>query len=361
MKLPEWLKRIFGFLAVIIALFISWSCAYWLTGYVYGRFDVVPHEFIRQVSNSLLGFFIFGCGVYLITRIPWVRARQEKFLHPLINAMKMMAEGNFNIDLSFYTQQMGGGRNEHPYSRIVESITEMAEKLGKMEEMRQEFISNVSHEIQSPLTSIMGFAHALKNENLGHDERKHYLDIIETESIRLSRLSDNLLKLTSLESEHPPFELKEYRLDHQIRRIILANEPQWSEKEINMEIDLEHLSITADQDLMDQVWINLIHNSIKFTPEKGTIAVEAFKKEDDLLIVEIKDTGIGMNQEALLHIFERFYKADQSRHRKYGGSGLGLPIVKKIIDLHNGSIHVESEPGKGTKVTVELKPRQLSI
>ena len=152
----------------------------------------------------------------------------------------MMAEGNFNIDLSYYSNQFQG--RDHPYFKIIESITHMADKLGKMEEMRQEFISNVSHEIQSPLTSISGFAHTLKNDDLSYKERKHYLEIIEMESVRLSKLSENLLKLTSLESDHTPFDLKSYRLDHQLRRIILANEPQWAEKEINMDISLEEFN-----------------------------------------------------------------------------------------------------------------------
>jgi len=355
LKIPEFIKRLFGFLAVIIALLFFWSCSYWLTSWFYNVIDYVPHELVRQFINSIVGCFLFGCCVSLITKIPWVRDRQEKFLLPLIQAMKMMAEGNFNIDLSFYRNQLRGS-NDHPYSKIIESISHMADKLGEMEEMRQEFISNVSHEIQSPLTSITGFADALKNDELSPAERKHYLQIIEMESIRLSKLSENLLKLTSLESDHQPFELKSYRLDHQLRRIILANEPQWAEKEINMDISLENLTITADEDLLDQVWINLLHNSIKFTPKAGTITIEAFKTDADELVVKIRDTGIGMSKETLVHIFERFYKADQSRNRSYGGSGLGMAIVKKIIDLHKGEINVQSEPEVGTEITVSLKP-----
>lgn len=221
--------------------------------------------------------------------------------------------------------------------------------------MRQEFISNVSHEIQSPLTSISGFAHALKSENLSFKERSHYLQIIEMESIRLSKLSENLLRLTSLESDQTPFDQRDYRLDRQLRRIILANEPQWAEKNIEMDISLEALTITANEDLMDQVWINLLHNSIKFTPQEGTIKVHAQKTADNRLDVKITDTGIGMNKETLVHIFERFYKADSSRNRNFGGNGLGLPIVKRIIDLHKWGIQVQSEFGKGTEITVTLK------
>lgn len=341
-------------LAIVVFLLLCWSLAYWLTAWFYDAIHIMPREFIRQLINSVVGFFLFGCCISIITKIPWVKSKQDKFLHPIIQAIKMIAEGNFNIDLSYYKNQFREGRNDHPYYQIVTSISHMAEKLGEMEEMRQEFISNVSHEIQSPLTSISGFAHTLKNDDLTLEERKHYLHIIEMESTRLSKLSENLLKLTSLESEHLPLDRKEYRLDHQLRRIILANEPQWTEKEINMDISLENVIITADEDMLDQVWTNLLHNSIKFTPKGGTITVEAFQAENESITVKIRDTGIGMGPDSLMHIFERFYKADISRNRNAGGNGLGLSIVKKILDLHEAEIQVQSEAGSGTEITVAI-------
>ncbi|MFS0559447.1 HAMP domain-containing sensor histidine kinase [Terribacillus sp. 179-K 1B1 HS] len=354
MKQREFLKRLIGMFAIIGSLLISWAFAYWLTSVLYDVIQFHPHALTKQLINSILGFLLFGLGVFFVTRIKWVRERQDKFLHPMIQAMKMMAEGNFNIDLSFYISQFNG-RTDHPYYKIIENINNMADKLGKMEEMRQEFISNVSHEIQSPLTSISGFAHALKRDDLSPEERKHYLEIIETESIRLSKLSENLLKLTSLESDDLILERKTYRLDHQLRRIILANEPQWAEKDIEMDISLENVSLTANEDLMDQVWINLIHNSIKFTPNAGTITVTVDKLPNGQPMVQIKDSGIGMDEEAIMHMFERFYKADKSRTRNAGGNGLGLSIVKKIIDLHKGKIDVISQIGKGTEIVITFE------
>lgn len=339
-------------IAVAIILLLAWSLSYWLTTLLFKEIHYFPHEFARLLINSFLGFFLFGCFVFVVTRNPWVRSRQDQHLFPIIHAMKMIAEGNFNVDLSFYSNQFREQDKHHPYYQIVENINLMATKLGEMEEMRQEFISNVSHEIQSPLTSISGFAQALKNEDLSPVERKHYLEIIEMESKRLSKLSENLLKLTSLESEHLSLEQKSYRLDSQLRRIILANEPLWAEKEINMDILLNKVTITADEELMDQVWINIIHNSIKFTQLRGTIAITAFTSEDGSILVKIRDTGIGMEKDTIMHIFERFYKADQSRNWKAGGNGLGLSVVKKIIDLHKGDIRVQSEFGVGTEITV---------
>lgn len=229
----------------------------------------------------------------------------------------------------------------------------MTDELNAMEKMRQEFVSNVSHEIQSPLTSIKGFARALQDDNLSEEKRKHYLTIIETETTRLSKLSQNLLKLTLLESEEYIPERVSYRLDQQLKQIVLNSEPLWAEKEIELELDLEKVHVIADQESMSQVWINLIHNSIKFTPSGGTITIQ-LKEHETVVEVRIRDSGIGISEEQKQHIFERFYKADSSRNRAYGGSGLGLAIVKKVLDLHQGEIKVESEEGKGTEFIVRM-------
>jgi signal transduction histidine kinase len=222
-----------------------------------------------------------------------------------------------------------------------------------MEAMRQEFVANVSHEIQSPLTSIRGFARALQDEKLSPEERSHYLDIIETESIRLSRLSANLLELASLEAENFKFEPKPYRLDRQIRNLILACEPQWMDKGIDMEVSVEEIDLDADEDLLSHVWGNLISNSIKFTPSGGSVTVDLHRRDGQILF-RMTDTGPGISQSDQARIFERFFKADQSRDRSRGGSGLGLAIAKKIVELHQGSISVQSEPGAGATFTVRL-------
>lgn len=236
---------------------------------------------------------------------------------------------------------------------LVKSINDMTDELNAMEKMRQEFVSNVSHEIQSPLTSIKGFARALQDNNLSEEKREHYLTIIETETTRLSKLSQNLLNLTLLESEEYTPERVTYRLDQQLKQIVLNSEPLWAEKEIELELNLEKVHITADQESMSQVWINLIHNSIKFTPSGGTITIQ-LKEYEKVVEVRIRDSGIGISEEQKQHIFERFYKADSSRNRAYGGSGLGLAIVKKVLDLHQGEIKVESEEGSGTEFIVRI-------
>lgn len=273
--------------------------------------------------------------------------RNIRLLSDVMNTLESIAKGDFSVRLNHSLKE------KEPFAKLVKGVNEMALNLEQTENMRQEFISNVSHEIQSPLASIKGFTYVLHNDELTPEERKHFLSIIETETMRLSRLSENLLKLAALEADSVKFEPKPYRLDKQLRALILSCEPQWSEKKIKMDASLDSVTVTADEDMMSQVWVNLIHNSIKFTPEGGGIQVD-LHRYGNTVECKISDTGIGIDKDAQKHIFERFYKADKSRERAKKGSGLGLAIVKKIVETHGGKITVQSEPGAGTVFTVAL-------
>jgi|GEM_PF-91354 len=316
--------------------------------YAYALFVVMETPPLwRGVEVQLIAGFL---GLLLMFGLAWLNGanrRRVDLLFMLTDAMRRMAKGDFNVTLPEpgpMSDELGG---------LVQGFNEMAVELGQMEKLRQEFISNVSHEIQSPLTSIRGFSRALMNDRLDPQERKQYLGIIEAESERLSKISDNLLKLSSLESAQPPFEPQRYRLDKQLRNLVLACEPQWVAKELELDIQLEEGTIAADQDLLSQVWTNLLHNSIKFTPQGGTLGVRLVFAEA-WARVEIRDTGIGISEADQARIFERFYKADTARSSTGGGSGLGLSIVQKIVGLHGGSIGVESRLGEGTIFTVTL-------
>ncbi len=268
-----------------------------------------------------------------------------KPLKSLTQATKRLAKGDFDVDLKMSrTDEIGG---------LAKSFHEMASELKQMEQMRQDFVSNVSHEIQTPLTSISGFAKALKDDNLvAEGDRSYYLDIIIAESERLSKLSDNLLKLASLDSELHPFEAATFNLDEQIRQVVVTCEPQWSAKNLRIELDSPvAVKITADADQLKQIWLNLLGNSIKFTPGGGQILIRVSQTRNEITVA-ITDTGIGISPEELNNIFERFYQADRSRNSS--GNGLGLAIVKKVVSLHHGSIEVKSTIGKGTTMIVTL-------
>lgn len=275
-------------------------------------------------------------------------AKYINSFNAVIHVLERIAKGD-------YKARLKEPSNEHKsFGELVKSVNNMAADLEQMENMRQEFISNVSHEIQSPLASIRGFAQVLQsNDLLSIAERKLYLSIIESESARLSKLSDSLLQLAVLESESMNLQPRPYRLDKQIRDLILACEPQWRGKKVDVEAFLDEVTCMLDEDRMSQVWINLIHNSIKFTPEGGRIRVE-LHQHGETIEVHVSDTGIGISEEDQKRVFERFHKADKSRDRSNQGSGLGLSIVKKIVNLHGGDIRVRSTPGAGTTFTVTL-------
>lgn len=344
-------KHVAFLAAIFITLCLCWSAAFFITAFIYNQLGEQPIIFIRQLINSAFGFFIFGFVMFGVSKFFNPQRQQMAFLQSLNNALIQIAGGDFKVNVTLPDEHDDARGN--PFGELAKNIQHMASELNEMERMRQEFVSNVSHEIQSPLTSISGFARALQAGELSSEERKHYLNIIEMESKRLSKLSDNLLKLTSLESEHHPFEPEPYRLDKQLRNIVLSCEPQWVEKSIDMDVSLEEATMKADEDLMSQVWMNLLGNAIKFTPNNGTIGVSLSCRENNI-VVRISDNGIGMGEEERQHIFERFYKADKSRNRELGGSGLGLSIVKKIVDMHKGNVDVESALNEGTRITMTL-------
>lgn len=338
---------ILNFLGIIFSLIVFIGCfvlAFYLTAYLYNKIGYAPPNLLAQIINSFLGLLV---ALIMLKVALMFDEHRSGIFDSIIIAQKKIASGDYNVNLNNNTEELG------PFNELVDSVNYMALELNKMEKMRLEFISNVSHEIQSPLTSIRGFAQALRNEKLDSENRLRYLNIIEAESMRLSKLSDNLLRLASLESDTIKFKLNPYRLDKQIRRIVLSCEPQWIDKSINMDVSLEEIEINADEDMMDQVFINLINNSIKFTPEGGSIKVDLRKKHNTIEF-KVTDTGIGIAEEDQNHIFERFFKGDKSRRPAIKGNGLGLSIVKKILDLHHGTIKFQSKLGEGTTFTVSL-------
>ncbi len=349
----KWAGRLW-FAGIVTALVVNISLAFLLTNWLYGLIGWSPPLVAIQVVNALLGLTLTVLAIWLVVHVfsPRFAEEQRRVYQPIIEALERIAKGDFSVrvDDTLFEER---GQSRGVLGNLVGTVNQMALELDQMETMRQEFISNVSHEIQSPLTSIRGFAQALQNEHLSADERQHYLNIIETESTRISKLADDLLKLASLEADQVKFEPKRYRLDRQIRHLILTCEPQWTAKAIDLNITLEEASICADEDLLSQVWVNLLNNAIKFTPQGGTIRVELHRRDDHIEFI-IADSGIGISEADQARIFERFYKADKSRRRSTEGSGLGLAIARTIIDLHHGTIAVNSAADTGTTFTITL-------
>jgi signal transduction histidine kinase len=269
----------------------------------------------------------------------WILRSQRK----LIEATKEVASGNF----AFRIEE--GGPQE--IARIAKSFNEMAKELSSIETLRSDFINNISHEFKTPIVSIKGFARRLKKNSLTEEQKNEYLDIIISESERLTRLSSNVLLLSRLENAEQDMEKAIYSLDEQIRRAVLLLEPHFQKKQLEVDAKIESVQILADEEILSHLWINLLGNAIKFSPAKGVIKITLVQKDDEA-VVTISDTGAGMDDEMQRRIFEKFYQGDSSRATE--GNGLGLSLVKRILELENGKISVDSEPGKGTRFTVTL-------
>ncbi len=304
----------------------------------FGGFAEMLSGFFR---NQLLIVLFFGSAFIMISARYIVRP-----LRHLTKATLKMAKGDFSIRLNT--------KRKDEIGQLTASFNQMAHELGMLEKTRQQFVSDVSHEIQSPLTSIKGFTQALKHKKMDESGRLRLLDIIEEESNRLSRLSEDLLQLSSLEYEHLTLNVRSFRLDEQLRNVIIAAEPQWSAKNLEIELEMKAIQISADEDRLNQLWTNLLGNSIKFTDERGKIQIKAIEVDDGMEIT-ITDNGQGIAEEEIGNIFKPFYKVDKSRDRTIiNGNGIGLSIVKRIVDLHQGDIQVTSQVGQWTTFRVFL-------
>ena len=327
-------KIVGGFSGLFVMATLSVAAGYGILSFfdLSGLWRTVLSLWVGILILALFGFTAHALG-------KGSREDRDRRQHDtLLDAMARIAQGDFSVFV-----QTG----DPVHTELINAVNTMAQNLGNLETMRQDFISNVSHEIQSPLTSIGGFAALLQKDDLPTAERQRYAGIIEAESRRLSSLSDNLLRLSSLDNSE--IVKSGFRLDKQLSNVILTLEPQWSAKSITIEAELSKCMIEGDEDLLLQVWMNLLVNAIKFTPEGGTIRVSVHGSA-----VSITDTGIGISKDDLPHIFERFYKVDKSRDRSLGGNGLGLPLAKKIVDLHGGTMAAQSEPQRGTTFTISL-------
>jgi two-component system phosphate regulon sensor histidine kinase PhoR len=361
MKKVNWIQSTAIFISALLFLSCALAAGYGLTGLIF-RVTGQPSGLADHVLSGLAAIVLIAVAFILFQLIMHImhqksdRGRLRNFRHSkqlinVLDAMNRIAQGDFNVFIA------STATNERdPFVELEASINKMATELGSMEKLRQDFISDVSHEIQSPLTSISGYASLLKRDGVSREQIAHYATIIETESKRLSKLSENLLRLSTLEADCTPLDIRPFRLDKQLESILLMLEPQWVEKKIMPDVSLPNIMMTGNEDLLSQVWINLLHNAIKFTPENGTIRVTLASNKGNV-VCSINDSGIGISPEDQIHIFERFYKVDKSRDRSLGGNGLGLSLVKKIVELQGGSITVKSEKGQGAEFTVILPNR----
>ncbi len=292
-------------------------------------------------------FLIVGLVVSVIIGTCISAAVASKIVRPVREVKKAM----HRVEKGDFSQRLEVTGFNGEIDELIESYNKMAQELGGIEMFRENFINSFSHEFKTPIVSIQGFAKQLKKENLSEEKKQEYIDIIISESKRLTNLSSNILMLSKLENQQIITDKTSFSLDEQIRNCILLLEKQWTAKDISFDIDMQEIQYTTNAEMLSQVWVNIIGNAIKFSPEGSSIRIKLFK-EGDVITAEITDRGIGMDQQTISHIFERFYQGDRAHASE--GNGLGLPLVKRIVELCNGNIRVESQYGKGTNFIVTL-------
>jgi signal transduction histidine kinase len=281
-----------------------------------------------------------------------IRKRYQKPIEVCANAARKVAEGDFSV----YIPPRHTTDKLDYLDVLFLDFNKMVEELGSIETLKTDFVSNVSHEIKTPLAVIANHTQLLEQANLSEQQRAECCKTIQTAVRRLSELVQNMLKLNKLEKQVIRPVPEEYDVTAQICDCALQFEELWEEKDIVFEADLEErVMLEADAGLMESVWTNLLSNALKFTPAGGTIALSQ-SSDKDYVTVTVADNGCGMDKETMRHIFDKFYQGDTSHATE--GNGLGLPLTQRILQLSGGTISVQSEPGKGSKFTVVLPKRQ---
>ena len=294
--------------------------------------------------NIILMTILFS--VIDMIRRGWMVSRPVKRIR---EGMDKIVAGDFTTRIPY----IKGENSSNEFDSIIKGLNDMTAELAGVETLRTDFISNVSHEIKTPLAVIQNYATMLQSSMLTKDEQKEYANAITVQTKKLSELVTNILKLNRLENQQIYPEKKEYNLTEQICECLLAFEYAWEKKDIEINMDVEDdVMICQDAELLSLVWNNLFSNAIKFCKEKGTVSV-SIKKEDGKCRVSVSDTGCGISSETGKFIFDKFYQGDTSHATQ--GNGLGLALVKRVIDIIGGNILVQSVVGEGTTFTVELK------
>lgn len=284
---------------------------------------IVPH--IPVMVFALVSIVTGTVVAALISKIPM------RPVNILINGMDKLANGEFDTRI-----QLG---DMHIAQELQESFNSLAAELSQTEMLRSDFVNNFSHEFKTPIVSIRGFARLLQKGNLSQEKEAEYLDIIVEEISRLADLSTNALNLTKIENQAILTDVSTYNLSEQIRRSILLLEQKWTKKGLTIEPEFSEYMIEANEELLKQVWINLLDNAIKFSPENQMIHCRILDEEDQY-IVEVQNFGSPIDEEDIDKLFNKYWQGDTSHAS--AGSGIGLSIVKSVIALHHGSINIDS-------------------
>ncbi len=292
---------------------------------------VVNRTLIMLILAMILSVILFGFLTFKITSP----------MRKISAAVKEFSKGNFKKRVEY--------DSDNEFGKLARNINDMASSLDSLESLRKQFISDVSHELRTPLTTISGFTEGILDGTIPEENRDEYLEVVLSESKRLSRLITNLLQVTKMDNGETKLEITKFDINELVRINLLKFEMMITPKniDVSLNMDEERLIVKADKDAITQVLTNLINNAVKFTPENGEISINITRKKDKVCVA-VENSGHGIKKEDIPYIWDRFYKADKSRSDSRNGMGLGLYIVKNLINMHAETITVSSEPGKKT-------------
>ena len=347
------MRKIRSRLTIIVLLAVVGTAALSLTlsflvrnGIILQRDDVMGRMIfgfpLRDVILLVLGV---AAGLALVLT---ASRNTVKPVVELNRATKEIASGNFDITVDIRDHIEEFGELERNFNR-------MAAELKTNEYLRKDFISSVSHQLRTPLSIVRGYAELLAEGGLSEEEQREYARYIVREAERLTALTGDMLRLSRMDNHALQPRREKFSLDEQLRQVILRYEKRAAEKNIEIIPTLESVSYEGDEELLSQIWDNLLDNALKFTPDGGEVAV-TLRERDEALTVSVRDTGCGMSEETRQRLFEQFYRGDSSHRGE--GNGLGLPLAKRVAELHGGYIRVESEAGRGSTLIVTLPKEQ---
>jgi len=303
---------------------------------------------IVKIAFFLLIYVLFAALLFSLIDIIRRKLMVERPVEQILTATEKIAKGDFNVKLipmhSYYKYD--------DYDVIMENINKMVQELSKSEILKSEFVSNVSHEIKTPLSVIQNYAKVLRSGNIDNDTRERFLNTLVNQSQKLSDLVTNILKLNKLENQALMQNKQELNIGELLRECVIQFEELFEKKAVNIYCDVSDINLEVEPSYISLIFNNLISNALKFTEKGGNVDI-SLKAYNDNVIFSVKDTGCGMSKEVGEKIFDKFYQGDTSHSSE--GNGLGLALVKKIIDIMGGEIEVESEVNKGSKFTVKFK------
>ena len=318
-----------------------------LLRYLYLSHGTAIPEASVSAAGSVLSAVYLPLLITLILTTGFLEHKLSANVTNLMDGLRAVAEGDYSVRLKTDKHQL--------LDDLCEDFNRMTEELQSVRTLREDFVNSYSHEFKTPITAIKGFAELLSEPDLTEEERQQYLRIIQDESARLAELTNRTLLLTKLQSQRFLPDQTTFSLDEQIRRCAILCAHSWEEKHLTFSAELESVDCTSNEELLRQVWINLLNNAIRYTPPGGEIGVE-LRRVGGEAVVRVWDTGSGMTPEVQSHIFEKYYQgaAEDKKH----GLGLGLSIVHRIIELTEGRIEVDSQPQQGSSFTIYLPLNQ---